>query len=148
LSTIERALALNPSCATALYYGALIYAFAARPAEAIVSANRALRLSPFDPAVFQAHMALGVAAIAEARYDEAAVHCARAAQANPRFGYLNLLHAEALALAGRLDEAAPIARRGMEMVPFWRNGMMSEFGTAPELIDRLKEGGRLLGLPE
>jgi tetratricopeptide (TPR) repeat protein len=141
-------LALNPSCATALYFGALIYGFAARPAEAIVSANRALRLSPFDPAVFQAHMALGVAAIAEARYDEAAVHCARAAQANPYMGYLNLLHAQALALAGRLEEAGPIARRGMEMVPYWRIGMWSAFGIAPELLDRLVEGARLVGVPE
>ncbi len=63
LSAIERALSLNGSCAAALYFGALIYAFAGRPAAAVSNANRALRLSPFDPAIFQAHLALGLAAL-------------------------------------------------------------------------------------
>jgi adenylate cyclase len=148
LTAIERALALNPSCATALYFGALMYGFAARPAEATANANRALRLSPFDPAIFQAHLALGFAAIVEARYDEAALHCAKAAQANSRFGYLKLFHAQALALAGRLEEATPVARRGMEMVPFWRNGMYSAFGWAPGIADKMIAGARLLALPE
>jgi adenylate cyclase len=148
LSATERALALNPSCATALYFGALMYGMAARPAEAIGAANRALRLSPFDPSIFQAHLALGLAAIAEARYDEAASHMAKAVQANSRFGALNFFHAEALALAGRLEEAAPIARRGMEMVPFTRIGMYSAMGGASTLVDKLIEGARLLGLPE
>ena len=48
LSAVDRALSLNASCATALYIGALVYAFAGRPADATASANRALRLSPFD----------------------------------------------------------------------------------------------------
>ena len=65
-----------------------MYGFAARPVEATAAANRALRLSPFDPVVFHAHLALGLAAIVEAHYDEAASHCAKAVQANPRFGNL------------------------------------------------------------
>jgi tetratricopeptide (TPR) repeat protein len=52
LSAIERALSLNPSCATTLYFGALIYAFVGHLAAATANANRALRLSPFDPGVF------------------------------------------------------------------------------------------------
>jgi tetratricopeptide (TPR) repeat protein len=148
LTATERALALNPSCATALYFGALMYGFAARPAEAIANANRALRLSPFDPAIFQAHLALGFAAIVEGRYDEGAAHCAKAVQANTRFGFLVIFHAEALALAGRMEEAAPIARRGMEMIPFYRIGLLSAFGWAPGIADKMIAGARLLGLPE
>jgi TolB-like protein len=49
LSAIERALALNPSSATALYWGALIHASNGNSAAATAYANRALRLSPFDP---------------------------------------------------------------------------------------------------
>jgi len=49
LSAVERALSLNASCATALFIGAAVYAFAGRPAAAVASANRALRLSPLDP---------------------------------------------------------------------------------------------------
>ena len=148
LSAIERALALNSSCATALYFGSTMYGFAARPVEAIAAANRALRLSPFDPVIFHAHLALGLAAIVEARYDEAASHRAKAAQANPRFGNLLFFHAASLALTGRLNEAAPVARRYMEMVPSARIAMLSEFGFASALTDKLIEGVRLLGLPE
>ena len=59
LIAIERALALNPSCATALYFGSTMYGFAARPVEAIAAANRALRLSPFDPESFTRIWRLG-----------------------------------------------------------------------------------------
>lgn len=70
--TALSAMSLNASCATALYFGALIYAFAGQPAAAISNANRALRLNPFDPFAYFAYGALGGAAIQEARYDEAA----------------------------------------------------------------------------
>ena len=129
-AAIERALSLNRSCATALYFAALMYSFAGRPADAISNANRALRLSPFDPAIFQAPMALGFAALHEARYNEAASHFAKAVQANPRMSYLYFLQADALALAGRLEEARSIARRGLELFPGYRTGLHAAFGLA------------------
>ncbi len=46
---IARALSLNGSCATALYWGAHIHGCSGDPALAEDYANRALRLSPFDP---------------------------------------------------------------------------------------------------
>jgi adenylate cyclase len=148
LTATERALALNPSCATALYFGALMYGFAGHSASATVNAKHAMRLSPFDPALFQAHLALGFAAVIDERYDDAVTHCARAVQANTRFGWLNFFHAEALALAGRIEEARPIARRGLEIVPVFRISMSATFGFAPALAEKLIEGARLLGLPE
>jgi len=145
---IERALSLNPSCATALYFAALMYSFAGRPADAISNANRALRLSPFDPALFQAHMALGYAALQEARYNEAALHLAKAVQANPRMAHLYFRQAESLALTGRLQEARRIAQRGLELFPGWRIGLLAAFGLSPAITDKIIEGARLLGLPE
>jgi hypothetical protein len=68
-------------------------------------ANRALRLSPFDPVAFVAHMALGHVAVYEAHYDEAVSHYAKAVQANPRHSWLYFCHAVALALAGRVEDA-------------------------------------------
>jgi adenylate cyclase len=65
LNAIERALSLNPSCAMAHYYAALTNAFADRPTAVAFHANRALRLSPLDPANFEAHLALGMAAVGE-----------------------------------------------------------------------------------
>ena len=81
---IERALSLNPSCATALYFGAHVHAFGGNSTVATGYAERALRLSPFDPLCFMAHMALGFAALQEERYDEAALRVAKAVQAQFR----------------------------------------------------------------
>src|SRR5208337_1734386 len=132
-AAIERALSLNRSCATALYFAALMYSFAGRPADAISNANRALRLSPFDPALFQAHMALGFAALQEARYNQAASHFAKAVQVNPRMAHLYFRQAESLALAGRLEEARPIVQRGLELFPGWRTGLLAASGLSPAI---------------
>ena len=148
LSAIERALSLNASCATALYFGALIYAFAGHPAAATSNANRALRLSPFDPMAYAAHVALGRAAVQETHYDEAASHFAKAVQANPRFSTLYFFQAASLALAGRQEEARPIVQRLFELEPGFRLRLSSEVGPARAVADRFAEGARILGLPE
>jgi len=148
LSSIERALSLNPSCAAAHYFGALIYAFNGKPAAATAHADRALQLSPFDPLAFQAHVALGFVALLEARYDQAASHYARAVHGSPRFGVLYFNQAIALALAGRLQEATPIVRRGLELQPDFRTRVYAESGVTPELIVKVMTGARLLGLPD
>ena len=148
LSAIERAISLNPSCAMAHYYGALVNAFADRPKAVAIHANRALRLSPFDPKAFEAHLALGMAAISEGRYDEAAVSFARGAEINPDHSLLALFHAIALGLAGRVAEAQAPLKRGLELEPGFRIRVFSEFGLASPLAENFAKGARLLGLPE
>jgi transposase len=64
LATIDRALTLNPACATALYLGAQAHGLAGDVVGAAAFGSRALGLSPFDPLAFEAHMALGEAALA------------------------------------------------------------------------------------
>ena len=90
---IDRALSLNTSSATALYLGAHIHGWSGDPTLAEDYANRALRLSPFDPLGFHAHLALGNVRIRERRYDDAAAYCARAVHANPRFSSIYAYHA-------------------------------------------------------
>jgi adenylate cyclase len=148
LSTVERAISLNASCAMAHYYAALVNAFADGPKAVAFHANRALRLSPFDPRAFEAHLALGMAAIGEGRYDDAAACFARASEINPNQSVMPFFHAIALALAGRAEDAIPSVRRGLELEPGFRIRIFSEFGMAPPLAERFAEGARLLGLPE
>ena len=148
LSAIERALSLNPSSAMALYWGALIHAYDDNSAAATAHANRALRLSPFDPVAFLAHAALGVVAFQEARYDEAASHYAKAVQANAHFSTLYFCHASALALAGRVEEARPIIGQGLELAPETRCSDVFKYGVTRAFADKYIEGARLLGLPE
>jgi len=148
LSAIERAIALNSSCAMAHYYGALVNAFADRPKDAAFDADRALRLSPFDPKAFEAHLALGMAAVSEGRYDDAAASFARGSESNPDHSIMPFFQAIALALAGRAKDATPSVRRGFELEPGFRLRIFAEFGMARPLAEKFFEGGRLLALPE
>ena len=90
-------------------------------------ANRALRLSPFDPVAFIAHMILGHVAVYEAHYDEAVSHYAKAVQANPRHSWLYFCHAVALALAGRVEDAGPTVRLLLELNPDFRSTRVFDY---------------------
>jgi adenylate cyclase len=147
-STVERALSLNPSCAVALYFGAHISAFNGNPEAASTYAKRSLRLSPFDLFSYEAHNAMGLAAVHEARYDEAASHFADSVQANSRFSTLYFFQAVALALAGRLEQAKPIVQRALELEPSFRNRFFVDIGLVPAISNKLIEGAHLLGLPD
>ena len=126
----------------------LIHASSGNFAAVTAHANRALRLSPFDPVAFVAHTALGHVAIYEAHYDEAALHYAKAVQANPRFSVAYFCQAIALALAGRAEEAGPIVRQLLEIDPGFRSTKVFDNAGVGTFAARLKEGARLLGLPE
>ena len=148
LNAIERALSFNVSSAAALYFGAHIYAFRGDCVRANEYASRALRLSPFDPWAYEAHVAFAMAAVREDRYDEAASHLARAAQANSSFSSPRFLQAMTLALAGSIEEARQVVRGALELQPGFRTRLVFEIELLPEFADKLAEGARLLGLPE
>ena len=145
LSAIARALAVNPSCATAHFFGAQINAFCGDPAAATAHAERALRLSPLDSLAFVADFSLGLVALHEGRYDAAASSFARAAPGRSNFLYYQ---AVALALAGRMDEAGTIAKRAMEERPGLSLHAFVQIGVISEIADKIAAGWRLLGLPE
>ena len=111
IAAIGRALALNPSCATAHYFAALAHSWAGRSDQAAYHAKHALTLSPFDPSAFEAYLALGMAAVVEDRFDNAIEDFAMAERINPRHSLFPFLQGIALALAGRAaDSAATIQR--------------------------------------
>jgi TolB-like protein/class 3 adenylate cyclase/Flp pilus assembly protein TadD len=147
---IARALSLNGSCATALYWGAHIHAWSGDAALAEDYANRALRLSPFDPLSYEGHLALGILRLRLRHYDDAAPHFAKAVQANPRFSTLYALHAAVLAIAGRSEEARVFGQRILELEPTFRVGRFIEFAgwVHPDIREPIAIGIRQAGLPE
>jgi adenylate cyclase len=145
---IERALSINPSCATALYWGALMYSGGGNSAKATAYAHRAFRLSPFDPVSFVGQQALGQAAFFDGRYDEAASSFAKAQQSSPRLSLLYAYHATSLAMAGRIEEARPVVKQLLELEPNYRASVFQQFGLIPALADKFLEANRRLGLPE
>jgi TolB-like protein/Tfp pilus assembly protein PilF len=147
LSAIDRALSLNPSCATALYLGGTANAMRENGEKAISFATRALRLSPFDPLAFEAYLAFGAVAVARERYDEAASHCTKIIEIRPNFSTGYFQRAVALALGGRVADAASDVRRGLELEPAFQNRVYRQWGFTPALAQKFIEGGRMLGLP-
>ena len=109
-------------------------------------ADRALSLNPFDPLAFEAHMALGEAAVQDDRYDDASACFARAARAKPSFSTAYIYQAMALAQAGHVDRATNPLRRGFELEPAFSTRAFHEHHLADPLRERLVEGSRLLNL--
>jgi adenylate cyclase len=149
--TVAQALALSGSSATALFLGAHVHAFSGDTALGEDYANRALRLSPFDSLAFEGHQSLGVVRMRHRRFDEAAANFAKAAQANPRFAFPHALHAGALALAGRIEEAKSVVLRLQQLVPNYRILLISRFWgpiVQSEWLTDWTTGARQAGLPE
>ena len=94
------------------------------------------------------HLALGIAALQEERYDETAAWWGKCAEANPKFGMIVVAQAQALALAGRIQEARTVLARGMELEPSASIRTIRELGYIPALEEKLIRGARMLGLPE
>jgi tetratricopeptide (TPR) repeat protein len=148
LNAIDRALAINPSSAVAYYFGAQLNAWGGHSVTATEYAQRALRLSPFDPEVHRAYMALGVAALHEGSYDDAAKWWSRCERAKPTFGTITLCHALTLALAGRIEEARQVSARGLDLDPTFRVRTLREIGFAPAITDKFVDAARLLAIPD
>jgi TolB-like protein len=68
IAALDRALVLNPNFALGFGHRALILAYFNRPEAAILSAEQAIRLSPFDPAMFAFCEALALAHLTLGRY--------------------------------------------------------------------------------
>jgi Flp pilus assembly protein TadD len=149
-NAIERAVSLNPSSSAAYHHGAFLYGINGQSVLAAKYARRALRLSPFDPLAYHAHMALAFAAIQEDRYDEAVAHGAKLAQISPNFASHVMCYAVALALAGRMDEARPVWARALEIEPAMSisTGRSIRGSDASGLGDKIDRALRLLGVSE
>ena len=148
LDAIERALSFNPSSATALYFGSQLYAASGNSVRGAEYAGRALRLSPFDPLLYVAHIARGTSALQEDRYEECAAWFGKCAEANPKFGMIVIAQAQALALAGRMEEAKAALAQGLKLEPTASIRTIHELGCIPALEEKMIRGARMLGLPD
>ena len=148
MNAIDNALALTGSSALALSFGAIILGHAGQAVRAVEYGERALRLSPADFMLYLPYTGLATAYSAAGNFAEAAVAGAKAAQANPRFSYPQVLQAAALSSLGRVDEAKAVARRVLELEPKFT---VAEFVRAhtgrAEIWEPIGAALRLIGLP-
>ncbi|MDX6412999.1 MAG: adenylate cyclase [Gaiellaceae bacterium] len=108
-AAFDRSFALSSSSALALGFSSIVLAWKGDDARAVDHAERAIRLSPFDPLLYVPYIGLAYAHFAAGRFEEAVGAAVRAAQSNPKFSMPYVLQAAALASLGRSEEARVVA---------------------------------------
>jgi adenylate cyclase len=116
-AAFDRSFALSSSSALAFGFSSIVRAWKGDDATAVDQAERAIRLSPFDPLLYVPYVGLAYAHFAAGRFEEAAAAAGRASQSNPKFSMPYVLHAAALANLGRGEEARVVADRLREVEP-------------------------------
>ena len=149
-AAFDRSFALSNSSALALGFSSIVRAWKADDAMAVEHAERAIRLSPFDPLLYIPYVGLAYAHYAAGRFDDAAKAAGRASQSNPKFTMPHVLHAAALANLGRDADAMAEVGRLRELEPDLTVGtaIRSARYVDPGTIAELGDAVRRAGLPE
>ena len=149
LSALDRAIVLNPNFALAFGHRAVVLSYLNRPDEAIRSAHQAIRLSPFDPAMFSFYQALARAELAAGRYEAGLSWAEAALRENGGMPALRL-KLSLCGYLGRHEEARTCLSRVREFdCEPTIAGVMRALpkGVVPQLAARIAEGLRKAGLP-
>jgi adenylate cyclase len=150
LTAFDRSFALSSSSALALGFSSIVRAWMGDDAIAIEHANRALRLSPFDPLIYVPYLGLAYAYFAAGRFEEAAAAAGLASQSNPRFSVPHMLHAAALGMLERREAARTAVERLLELQPgiTVATAVLSARCVNPKHIAALEDALRRAALPE
>jgi TolB-like protein len=150
LTAFDRSFALSGSSALALGYSSIVRAWKGDDAIAVEQANRALRLSPFDPWLYMPYIGLAYAHFAAGRFEQTVAAASLATQSNPRFSVPQILHAAALGSLDRSEEAKTVVQRLLELQPGLTvaTAILSARYVDPKNISALENGLRQAGLPD
>jgi adenylate cyclase len=149
-AAFDRSFALSSSSALALGFSSIVRAWKGDDAMAVDQAERAIRLSPFDPLLYLPYVGLAYAHFAAGRFEEAATAASRASQSNPKFSMPYVLHAAALANLGRREEARVVADRLRQVEPALTvsTAIRSARFANPDKNSELGDALLLAGLPD
>ncbi|MEN3343077.1 MAG: adenylate cyclase [Actinomycetota bacterium] len=150
IAAFDRSFALSSSSAMALGFSSIVRAWKSDDAIALDQAERAIRLSPFDPLLYLPYVGLAYAHFAAGRFTEAATAASRASQSNPKFTMPYVLHAAALANLGRREEARVVADRLRQVEPALTvsTAIRSARFANPDKNAELGDALHLAGLPD
>ncbi len=104
-AAFDHSFVLSSSSALALGFSSIVRAWKGDDEMAVDHAERAIRLSPYDPLLYLPYVGLAYAHFAAGRFEEATVAASRASQSNPKFSMPYVLHAAALTNLGRSEDA-------------------------------------------
>lgn len=113
----NRALALNPSAASAWLWSTSAYAWLGDGSEAVRRSYRAIELSPFDPQMYLFTSIAGTAHAVAGLYDKAIELCRRSLRLNRMFASSHRILTVSLSLSGREQEAREAAAELLKVEP-------------------------------
>lgn len=143
----DRGVASNPNNSWTWRDRGLVCKFAGQFEEAILSFERAIRLSPLDPRLSVLLTGIGSSLIELRRFEDAVAICKKGIRHNSRDAGAHRSLAAALAHLGRDAEAREAAARVLEVDPtFSVSGWVARGGQSRSTL--LIEGLRKAGLPE
>ncbi len=143
----DRAVALNPNSFQAWHCRGWVCRVAGLPEEAIRSFERAVRMSPVDPQLYQLFAGMAAALVEVDRFDEAILTAKKSIRLNPSYPSVYLSLASAFAHLERDAEARQAAARALEVDPTFTISSWIARGTFSRW-KRLIEGLKRAGLPE
>lgn len=112
-----RAIEVNPNESLAWLFKSTMHAFKGEGADAVHSAERALRLSPLDPVRYFYESLAATAAVAAGRYEEGLAMAQRSWSANRRFASSLRAIVISQVLLGRLSDARQSAHALLRLEP-------------------------------
>jgi TolB-like protein/class 3 adenylate cyclase/tetratricopeptide (TPR) repeat protein len=153
VSELERALALDRNLASAHSWTGFIKLLIGRGEETEAHVLHAFRLSPRDTYAYSWFTQSACAKLHLGADEEAAVLLRRSIELNRNFALAQIYLATALALLGRLDEAATAVRVVLALDPRFsirrfRDGAYSDNPVFLKQRERIMEGMRMAGIPE
>jgi adenylate cyclase len=118
----DRALSACPNHSLAWVLSSASLSYLGRTKQAIMHAERALRLSPFDRDLSYYYMIMCLAYFADGSYEDAVKWGRMSVNENPRYSANHRFLAAALSAAGRTDESYRTAASLMRLEPDFRLG--------------------------
>jgi TolB-like protein/class 3 adenylate cyclase len=113
IHSFDRALAINPSAASAWAWSTAAYAWLGRAEDAVARSHRARELSPLDPHMYVFTSLASTAHAVAGQYEKAIELCRHSLRENRMYVTTHRLLAISLALSDRIDEAR---RAGAELM--------------------------------
>jgi tetratricopeptide (TPR) repeat protein len=149
IALFDRALAINPSEASAWGWSTGVYAWLGDGDEAMRRSDRAMDLSPFDPRMYNFTSLAATAHIVGAQYEKAIELCRWSLRLNRMYAASHRLFVISLMLAGRTEEARKAVPELLSLEPRltvdrWRARYP---GNRSPHIDRLCDALASAGIP-
>ena len=124
LAAADRATMIYPYSALILGFDAVTRCLCGAYDKAIEHAEKAMRLSPYEPLVYYAAFALALASLLSGRSDDAVAHARKAIEGNRNFAFPYCVLALACARLGRRAEGEEAVRQLAHVAPQFRIGTL------------------------